>query len=190
MARNSKTKRMFEFNLLPPKSQVQIQIERERDDSLIYSIVLVFFGLLVYFLLILADTQLIRPRVDVAKDARIERQNQIGNYDEVRALNGELFIKTTTLEAILERDLAAQEIFRVADEISGIDANVGVISYAREQSGVFVFDFVTDSLDKVALLIEGAKDVEGVSDVYLRSVQVLDATGRIRVSTELNIANV
>lgn len=190
MAREAKRNRMFEFNLLPPKSQVQIQIERERDDSLIYSIVLVFFGLLVYFLLILADSQLVNPRVTEIVSVRQERQQQVNTYDDVRTLNGELFIKTKTLEAILEKDLAAQEIFRVADEISEADSDIGVISYAREQSGVFVFDFLTNSLENVVVLIESAKAVDGVSDVYLRSIQVIEDTGRVRVSTELNIANV
>lgn len=189
MARKRKSKSLFQFDLLPPKSQQQIAIERERDDSLVYSIVLVFFAILIYFVVTIVQASVVVPRLEAVEQAKLEREQEIASFTDVRSRNGELFIKTSTLDSVLEKDLAAQEIFRVADAIAGIDSNVGVISYAREQSGVFVFDFITNSLESVPLIVEEAKVVEGVSNVYLRNVEI-QTNGRIRLAVELVIANV
>jgi hypothetical protein len=48
---NYKRKKYFAFNLLPEKSQEEIQILEERDNTLLYSFILVFSAVFIYFVL-------------------------------------------------------------------------------------------------------------------------------------------
>jgi hypothetical protein len=178
---------IFKFNLLPAKSEAEIVIEAERDDSLIYAVLLVFFSLFAFVALSLANSFLILPRVGSMEEQLKNIQTEINTYQGVRAANGELFVKTETLAHILKRDLAAEEIFRVAREISSVDSNIGVIKYSREQSGVFVFDFLASDLSIVTKILSKAREVNGVSDVFIRDITVVGGN-RVLISTQLSIA--
>lgn len=185
MARNRY--QIFQFNLVPPKSQVEVELEAERDDSLVYSMILVFFALFVYVVLTLTRSFLILPRIESTQQRLDNFKQQTQSFQDVRSQNGELFIKGETLSEILKKDLSANEIFRVAQEISSINANVGVVNYSREQSGIFVFEFLANNVSLVPEILQKANTVSGVSNVFIRDVSVF-ADGKVLISAELNIA--
>lgn len=166
---NQLTKGPFKFNLLPPKSEQEVVLELERDDSLLYSMVLVFVAGLTFFGLTMVNLVLINPRVNQFEQAIASRDSQISTFASVRSRNGELYVKTRTLEPVLERRINTTEIFRVADAIAASSAGVAIEAYGRERSGEFIFDISTASFAEMSSLVDSIKSISGVSQVFVRT---------------------
>lgn len=178
---------VFKFNLLPPKSKQEVVLEEERDDSLVYALLLLIFSLVVYGALVLTRLFVLQPRIEQADQAIALRNQQAATYQQVKTNYGELFVKGLTLSPLLDKDLDPAAIFTVADTINNIDPDLGITGYSREASGVFVFEMLTPSIDTVARLMDELPRVDNVSDVFLRSIEVGTDTGIVKITTELNI---
>ncbi len=174
MAQNERFSGPFKFNLLPPKSDKEIEIEIERDDSVLYSMVLVFVAGLAFFLLTMANILLITPRVQEFESAVSSREAQVEQFSSIKSLHGELFIKTETLKPVLEKKIDTNEIFRVAEAITAIRSDVSVEGYGRERTGLFLFEVRSTGLLPLPDLVEGIEQIEGVSQVFFRSTRVDD----------------
>lgn len=180
-------KGLFKFNLLPPKSEKEVELEVERDDSILYSMILVFVGGLIFFGLTIANVLLVEPRVAQFEQAVTERNNLIEQFSSTIATNGELFVKVRTLQPVLEKKIDTSEIFRVANAITSIDPDVNIISYARERSGLFVFSFSSPTLNELGGLIEGIKDIQGTSQLFVRGSRSRDLQQDYLTEIELSI---
>jgi hypothetical protein len=158
----------FKFNLLPPKSKTEVVLEVERDDSVLYSMLLVFVAGLAFFGVTMINTLFVVPRVKEFEKSVVNRQQQIALFNDIRTKNGELYVKTRTLSPVLDKRIDSSEIFRVADQID-LNTVVQVESYGREKSGLFIFQVSTRTIDQVTSVISDVNKITGVSEVFFRS---------------------
>lgn len=178
---------LFKFNLLPAKSTEEVAMELDRDNSLLYALVLLVFASFVYLVTIMLQGFVINPRRAEAQQELTNREVVRNSYYGIRATYGELYIKSRTLKPLLEKNIDTKEIFRVADDIQGALPNLVIESYSRERSGTFVFTVISISLDDVEGLLRKAQDISGVSNVLMRSSVMAEDKSLVRTTIALDI---
>ncbi len=183
MENNSK---LFKFNLIPPKSKEEIVIIQERDNSILYSFILIFFAVLIFFILSIIQTVFIKPRINKLKSDLSKQDSQIASFDTIRATNGELFVKAQALGPILETDFEAIKFLDTTSKIVASDPNSKIISYGRESTGKFALTIVTSNYDTAAKIIEEGNAVSGIEDIFLRQVSKEENTVRLTISFTVN----
>lgn len=162
-------------------------MEDERDNSLLYALILVFFSFVTYAVLIMAQALALQPQIQNLKRTITNRQTQITGYQAIKTDYGKLFIKSLTLQPLLDKDLNPAEIFSIADAVNKFDPQMGIVSYSREASGVFVFDILSPSVDKAAGLMGSLSQLSVVKDVFIRSIDVGAESKVVKIVTEVTI---
>lgn len=169
---DSYSKKFFSFNLIPPKSKEEIETLVERDRSMFYSFLLIFFSIFIYFILTLLNTFILSPRIE-SLESNIEKQkSQVITYNSTRSLNGEVFSKSQALAPVLALDIGSVELLETSEEFILDVSSAQIVSYGREFSGEFILSIIVDDYDSVALLIENAKKQENIDNVFLRQASV------------------
>lgn len=186
MAKN-KRPQLFKFNLLPPKSEVEIAFEQERNDSTVYALVLVFVVILAYFFIFLGQTLFIDTRLAAGEEALLAKQIELDSYNTIKSAHGELFVKTSTLKPVLEKNIDPADIFLVAEQITEVNDNLQVISYNRENTGVFVFEVISADFSEVSEMVEAAEALTAATDVFVRSSTWNETTSTVKTTIALNI---
>lgn len=181
--------KMFKFNLLPPKSTAEKHVEQERDNSILNALLLLFVGVGVYLLLLVIQAFALEPQLTSFNSSIATLQGTINQFATTQSLNGELYIKSKSLEPVVAKDIDVDKIFDVADQLVKNNHNVIVESYGREKSGNFVFTLGCKSFEDIHNVITTAESLSGVSDVYVRS-SILDSVNHLVITTlSLNINN-
>lgn len=180
MAENKYDKRLFDFNLIPPKSKEEVRTLRERDNSIFYSVLLIIFISLIYFGLLLFDSGVVTPRLNGLDDDLLQQDLQITTYNPVKQANGELFVKSQIIAPLLELDIGTIELLETSDAIIQNVPNAEIISYEREPDGTFVITVILDNIEDSTLLITNAQNQTNVENAFMRQVRVDDDNNRIR----------
>jgi hypothetical protein len=165
---NYKRKKYFAFNLLPEKSQEEIQILEERDNTLLYSFILVFSAVFIYFVLTLIQTVFVTNRVK-ERNTAIGQLNTIQNsYSSQKAIKGELIQKANLLKSTLEKDIKLDNFLNISNQIAGSEFEI--TSYGRNSDGDFILSFELNSPTDSVELIKRAKAIENVSNVFAQNI--------------------
>jgi hypothetical protein len=173
---------LFKFNLIPPKSEEEIKVLEERDNSIFYSFLLIFFITLIYFLMVWVDVYIVVPRINKLEKTIAKQNEQIKTYDVVRELKGELFVKTQILEPLLELDIETIKLLQNSDLIVNDVNNAKIITYVREPDGTFVITVLVDSYKDVIAILDNAKNIEEIENVFLRQARKFDRSENIKVT--------
>lgn len=169
-AKNSK---IFKFNLIPPKSKEEIKELVERDNTVLYSFLLIFFAAFVFFVLNLLDIILVQPSLQTTKTNIAGLNNQISSYSAIKATNGELFIKSQALDPLLEKDIKLTDLIAIADNIDSTFAgSVNVVNYKREVNGEFFLTLNISDFTKVAEIFNLLSNTQNVKGIFIRRVGV------------------
>ncbi|BCX13867.1 MAG: hypothetical protein KatS3mg085_399 [Candidatus Dojkabacteria bacterium] len=179
---SNKGKQLFKFNLIPPKSKQEQEVLAERDNSLLYSVFLIFFVSFVYFLMTVVDTFVIIPRIQNLDKSIAQQTSQIKTYDFVRELKGELFVKAQVLEPLLELDIEAIELLRNSDLILTEVSNAQIVAYEREPDGTFVITVIVDSYEDSKKILDNALNNSNLDEVFLRQARYQDNNATVRVT--------
>ncbi len=177
----------FRFNLLPPLSAGDAVLQEEKDSSTVSAFLLVLFASIIYLAITLGQAILITPRQQEMEQLLVQSERAVESYQEVRQLNGELFIKTKTLQPVLEKNIDTAEIFRVAEEIKQSGNGLLIETYSRERNGLFVFSVIAPAVSEIPQLLMSTIEIAGVDDVLVRSIVMDRRTGLVRVVLALNI---
>ena len=184
------TKKLFKFNLVPPKSKEEVQVLEDRDNSILYSSILIFAAMFIFFVLTMVQTVLVDPRLAASQLAITNKDKEITAYDTIKKVNGELFIKSKSLEPILEKDIKITQLLDISQQIKANVVSSEIISYSREPSGQFVITFSVGSMDQASLLIKNAKSITSLKDVFLRNVAKDSVNAnKARATIAFNIKN-
>lgn len=186
---DSYNKRLFTFNLIPPKSKKEIETLQERDRSTLYSFLLIFFAVLLFFGLTILNNIVIEPRINSLEDDLDQQDTQITTFQSARELNGEVFIKSEAIAPVLELDIGTIELLETSERIIEGVPNAQISSYGREPSGEFVLTIILDSYEDSTLIIENAKTQENISEVFQRIVSVNNNNGKITSIIGFTIIN-
>lgn len=164
-------KRYFQFNLVTPKTEAEITKLVDRDNTLFYSFLLIFFGMLLFFALSVIKSVLVDPILEEVNSNIAEVNTEISNYDEIRATNGELYIKAQALEPILEKDV---DVIKVLDLEARLRAEfpnlVEVVDYGRRPDGAFAMSFLINDTSDVTEIINYLTTQPDVDDVFLENI--------------------
>ncbi|GAB4284879.1 MAG: hypothetical protein Kow0081_2340 [Candidatus Dojkabacteria bacterium] len=161
-------KEYFEFNLLPKVSKEEIEILNERDNTLLYSFILIFSAVVVYFVLTLLSSFVLSPRINTLERRVLNLDQRIDKYDEIRRVNGEIVRKSKLLEKTLEKDIELKNFFNISEQItSGVSNPTG---YKRNADGRFEIRFRVNSYNAIDSVFNTAKSLETIDEVRLESI--------------------
>lgn len=170
-------KKYFEFNLIPPKTQEEIIALVERDNTLLYSVILVVFGMILFFATTLIRIILVEPNLEIVKRNQVVVENQINEFNEIKKLNGELFIKARALDPILDKDVEVTKILELEANIKNQFPNlIEINDYSRESGGQFSISFVINDVNRIDEILEFLNSKENVEDVFVKSLSFVDST--------------
>lgn len=170
--KNTYGRRYFKFDLLPRKSEDEIQDLEVRDNTLLYSFLLIFFSAVIFFILTLVKVALIDPALAVSKNNVANADKQIQNFAPVQKVNGELYVKSTSLEPLLGQDVKTTKFLDFAEKFkTAFVGRVDIRTYLRESDGLFSMDLGTISTDEVQLIVEYLEEQEGVEDIFIKNIE-------------------
>lgn len=176
--------KFFEFNLIPPKTQEEIQVIEDRDNTFLYSFILIFSAAFIYFVLNLLQLLLIEPRINSIEDDIAETNQSISFNNEIIQAHGELVLKSSLLSPILEQDIKLSEMMLVATEIAG---NSEIDSYNKEATGEIVISINVDTVDDAIDILEGMSNTENIEDPYVRTLFKPEGTNYYNLVTAFKI---
>lgn len=162
----------FSFNLVPPKSKEEIVQLEERDNSILYSFLLVFFAMLIFFILSLVQTFVIDQRIKQNNTRIQEQEASFQAFDEIRRVNGELITKGELLEPVLERDIKLTELLDLGNNLVIDNPGVVITTYSRESTGEFVLNMTVPSYEQTSDLLTYLNELESVENVFIRSINL------------------
>jgi hypothetical protein len=164
-------KKFFKFDLLPIKSQEEIVVLVDRDQTLTYSFLLIFFAVFLFSVLTLLKSFLVDPNLERVENNIKLLDAQIESFNDVRRLNGELFIKSRALEPILDRDVEVTRVLELESQIVNEFPNlIEVNSYGRSGDGAFAMGFNINTVEQVSQVIEFLRNQSDVISIFLNSV--------------------
>lgn len=178
------SKRIFKFNLIPPKTKEEIKELEERDNTVLYSFLLIFFGAFVFFALNFLDIILVQPSLQASKNSIATLNTQISSYDDIKKTNGELYTKSRALDPLLEKDIKLSDLVAIADNINNTFVNsANVVSYKRESSGQFSLTLDISNFSKVSEIVSLLSKTDNVKNIFIRSVGKESIESSIMVMT-------
>lgn len=178
---------LFNFNLLSPKTVQQIIIENERDDSALYSMLLVFSAAMIYFVLFMINGFVIESRLNQNNLAIGERETVITSFSRVKANNGELFIKSESLKLVLTKKIDPTKIFDVGDQIVAGVSGSSVVEYGRERTGSFLYTILTPNFTDAELFGANILESPEITDYYIRDSQLLEDVNLVKITIRISI---
>lgn len=155
----------FEFNLLLPKSEEEINKEKKRDLVSVYYSLLPLSGIIVWLGLLLFNTFFLSAKRTDLEDVITDKQNTIEvDYFDIRKDHGELVIKTRTIAPLLARDIDPEIVFLVAEQVFPQESsNVKIVGYGRNDDGSFAISIETSNYRLVAENARKLKNLELIS---------------------------
>jgi hypothetical protein len=169
--KNTYGKRYFRFDLLPRKSEDEIQELEVRDNTLLYSFLLIFFSAVVFFILTLVKVALVDPALAVSNNNVVNAEKQIRNFSQIQKVNGELYVKSTSLEPLLGQDVKTTKFLDFAEKFkTAFAGRVDIQTYLRESDGLFSMNLGTISTNEVQLIVQYLEDQEGVEDIFIKNL--------------------
>lgn len=180
--------KMFKFNLIPPKSKEEVAQLVERDNTVLYSFILIFSSAIVFFILTLLDAALVKPAQQNVATQITGLESQLTNFREIKTKNGELFIKSRALEPLLEKDIKLSKLIDLADKlVTSQGDSIQVINYKRETTGEFVLTLSLGTFDKVETVVTQLVAEGNISDIFLRTIGRDTNVNRISMVVSFNI---
>ena len=180
----------FGFNLVPPKTKEELVVLEERDNSILYSFLLVFFSMFIYFVLNMIQTFVINQRIEQGNVQIIEQEASFSAYDEIKRVRGELITKGELLEQVLKKDIKLTEVLDLANQISIDNPTVNVTTYSREATGEFVLTFSMPDIPTASTLVEYLNKNDKLLNVFARNVQYIQDESEVSATISFSLLNV
>lgn len=182
--------RIFQFNLVPPKTKEELGMLEERDNSILYSFLLVFFSMFIFFVLNLIQTFVLDQRIAETNNQILQQESSFTAYDEIKRIKGELITKGELLEPVLKKDIKLTELLDLGQEVKQDNPNVEVTTYSRESTGEFVLTFTLPDLDSASALVDYLKAKESLTNVFARTVQYSSDNTSVSATISFSLLNV
>lgn len=184
-----KKDRLFKFNLIPPRSNEEIETEEERDNSIVSALVLILFTVVIYAVFAIGKVILIDARVINLEDRIVTLNQNISNLQSIKALNGEIFTKSNALAPIIEQDIKLNRLIDVSNKLKENILGAVINSYAREFEGEFVISLTMRSYEDIYTLIDNAKSIEGLEKLFVRDLSKDPSSMTFRSQVEFYLTN-
>jgi len=181
--------RIFKFNLVPPKTKEEIVVLEERDNSILYSFLLVFFSMFIFFILNLLQTFVLEQRIAETTAKIAEQESSFSAYDEIKRIKGELITKGELLEPVLKKDIKLTELLDLGKQVTQDNPNVVITTYSRETSGDFVLTFSMSDIPSAAKLTSYLNKSGKLANVLARTILISD-NNAVRATISFSLLNI
>ncbi len=175
----------FQFNLLSEQSEEEIQRLEERDDSTLYAMVLVFSGIFIYFILNLIQIIIVQGRINLIQSRIDETVAAITAYNDIRALNGEIFQKANLLRDPLLSDIELDRLLEISSLMTQDEGEI--LTYSRNQSGEFELVVDVENEEMAVRILENADELDDVTRSYIKQMSHENEQNSIRVTYGFDI---
>jgi hypothetical protein len=179
----------FGFNLIPPKSEQEIEILEERDNSVVYGFLLIFFAVFLYFILSLIQLVAIDTRLDHNKSILVKREATINSYNNTVAEHGELFLKAKTLSLILKRDIRTKEFLNLSQQIVSSINGTEILDYTREDDEKFTITVLMSNFANTTDLINNSKDYSQALNFRIENINRVGEEDQVKVVVSFSLEN-
>jgi len=180
----------FSFNLVPPKTKEELSVIEERDNSILYSFLLVFFSMFIFFVLNMIQTFVINQRIEQGNSQILQQESSFSAYDEIKRVKGELITKSELLELVLKKDIKLTEVLDLAAQIAIDNPTVKVTTYSRESTGEFVLTFSMPDIQTVSNLVDYLSQNKQLQNVFARNIQYIRNDTEVSATISFSLLNV
>jgi len=180
----------FSFNLVPPKTKEELSVIEERDNSILYSFLLVFFSMFIFFVLNMIQTFVINQRIEQGNSQILQQESSFSAYDEIKRVKGELITKSELLEPVLKKDIKLTEVLDLAAQIAIDNPTVKVTTYSRESTGEFVLTFSMPDIQTVSNLVDYLSQNKQLQNVFARNIQYIRNDTEVSATISFSLLNV
>ncbi|MCA9383688.1 hypothetical protein KC909_04935 [Candidatus Dojkabacteria bacterium] len=162
----------FSFNLIPKKSEQEVQKEEKRDKTSVWTAILPLTGVSVWLLLVLFNGVVVDGVKANWEESIAQKENRIDTeYLAVRVQHGELVLKTKSLATLITLDIKPETLFVLTEQIfPEPEPGVRIIGYGRNDDGSFSIRLATDDYQKIAEIARRFSNYEGANLVTIESV--------------------
>lgn len=178
---------LFTFNLIPPITSSEVKILEERDNSILYSFVLIFISMLVFVILNILLLVVIQGRKSTIQNNITLLERTLTAESEPLKKHGAIVVKSNFLSPILQQDIKMSELLTYARQIA---PNSEITKYGRELSGMFRLEIKVNNLTEALDLVRRTKTIESISHVSIDSIinQSYDSdTGKTVMNVRFNL---
>jgi len=158
----------FQFNLLPKKTEKEVKVIKDRDESVVYSLILIFAAIFIYLLLNLIQMIFIDSKINQIKENITQVSSDINLFQEVRKFNGETFIKSILLKSPVNKDVKAAQLIEISD--SSIETKGLIIGYKRLETGEFGVIVEVSDLNNVAPILDSLETKDEIEKIVINSI--------------------
>ncbi len=162
-----KQRNFYSFNLLTPPTEEEKVIAFEKDNTVFYSVVLIFIAFIIFIMFSIIHLIVVLPKKNETISRISKLDEQIRTFDEIKAQNGELYIKSQILEPILREDIKIAELLDIASRLVENINTVEIKSYSRKSDGDFIVLLDMQSFLEINKVIENSKLIKEVQNVFV-----------------------
>jgi len=178
------------FNLIPPKTKEEIVTIEERDNSVLYAVILIFLAVTLFAFFSIGKALLVDTRKVFLESAIAQQDNSIAAYNSIKRVNGEIFIKSNALAPIVQQDIKLTSLIEVANELIVGAPNAIITSYARELDGKFLVTIEIDQYSDINIVSRNADQIETLSDFYIKEINQSSAVSKSVASISFVLTNI
>ena len=165
----------FKFNLLSKQSEEEIQQLEERDDSSLYAMILVFSGVFIFFILNLIQTIIVQGRINLINEGISNVDTEIANYNDIKALHGEIFKKSNLLIDPLLKDIKISRLLEISSQI--VQEEGTILSYNKDAINKFSLRVSVNSFENAINILNNAEKVNEVEVPYIQTLSFGNFSG-------------
>jgi hypothetical protein len=183
---------MFAFNLLPPRSKEELDLESQRVDGVLNSFIALFAVLVFAALAFIFNLLFVQRNVDNWQKSLTDVKSELGSSSntlgELKRTNGELKTKTEFISEAVQKNVDFALVFQVTKDVFGTDKAV-VTSYGREDNGEFVVNAISTDPTSPSKILDAYKKQPQVKQATLKLVDFPDASKDIRFTISFELTN-
>lgn len=171
-----KAKELFAFNLLPPKSHDELRAEAARAARNFYAAVLPI-GLGVFAIILFFINQVILGNnlnnwENAVQTLNTELRDPNTYLGSLKVRNGELRTKTELIAEPVSKNVNFNDVFTITNAaFRNNTSGAQPTSYGREDSGEFVVNGVSRSINGPALILKKFQEQQNVDRASLKLVR-------------------
>ena len=155
------------FNLLLIKTENEVKEISERNNTLIYSVILTFFSLLIFFLLNIFQSIFIDTQIESIKSGITEIELNISKRSDVLLIFGELITKANLLEPKIKNKIQILDFITIAEAVSNGNK---IVSYKQDNSDTYSISLLINNPESLRDVLKNSRTIDSIGDIFLKSI--------------------
>jgi len=163
------------FNLISPtNTKKSTAIYKERDNTLIYSLGLVLFGLMTYLLILFAEIFVIENEINKNRESLTYINKDLERLSVVKNIYSELLSKSELLLPIVNLS-SEKEIFKllsIGEQLVNSLPQIDIKGYRKESNNNLSIDFDIKDIRDLENVFNKSRNLEDIENIYLTAISL------------------